>query len=148
MILIRCLLKLVSCCWKSSISFCRVVSIFFLTVTLTDVFSFYPSIFFSLRTVSVTHCVKDTLSCKSMSVTTGKSLFLQLWHSLYVHSFDLESQHMDSAICSKSVPAMSCRVCSFSTRKPRLSWTLQRHVYLSAIDGWTTQKGRMRQNKE
>ncbi len=144
----RCLLKFVSWCWKSSRMFCKVVSVFFFTVILTGTFSFLPSLFFSLTTVSVVHCVKKTLACMSPSLATGKSLFLQTGHSLYIQSFEFESQHTDSAISSKSVPPMNRRECSFSTRKPRFSCTLQRHDSLSAMDGWATQNGRIRQNKE
>ncbi len=58
----RCLLKFVSWCWKSSRMFCKVVSVFFFTVILTGTFSFLPSLFFSLTTVSVVHCVKKTVT--------------------------------------------------------------------------------------
>ncbi len=115
---------------------------------LNSHFLFLPSLFFSLTTVSVVHCVKKTLACMSPSLSTGKSLFLQMGNSLYIQSFEFESQHTDSAISSMLVPPMNRRECSFSTRKPRFSCTLQRHDSLSAMDGWATQNGRIWQNKE
>lgn len=138
----RCLLKFL--CWhlKSSSRFSSHLRRLFHCCYDRHLLPFtFLVLFFSLSTVSIIHCVKPLANPPQLQLS------LAVGHSLYMQSFKFVSQHIDSAIFSKSVHPMSQRQCSISTRKHWFSCTLQRQVFLSALDGWTTQKGCIGEDK-